>query len=482
VHSVEQSAKERRGISIVLNVAGAMADHSPAPASVACHGLSLAVPARFLLSAILNRNTAMTNPMLKLDSETRRQFMLKTAKTALGVTVLSQASKLQAAASAMPTGKGGKAKSVIYLYMQGGMSHIDTFDPKKGETKGYADPISTNADFQLGGYMTKTAKQANKISIIRSMLTKTAVHEGANYLMHTGYEKRTTIVHPSLGAWGQHFLGKKGTLPCSVNISASEPHPGAGFFPPAYAPVPIRDPMSGLANIKPTVSDSLFKKRIDLMNEFDAGFLKKFQSNEVKAYTEFYDETLKLMKSEELKAFDISLESEATKTLYGNSSFGKGCMLARRLVQNGVRFVEVQTGGWDMHNYIDDAMQKTGAGMDEVFAALIQDLEANGLLESTLVVLASEFGRTPNINENNGRDHYPIFCSVFAGGGIKGGYVHGSTDAEGKAIADKQVLVGDFIATIGAAMGLPITEVVMSPSNRPFTVGDKGSPVVELFA
>jgi len=366
--------------------------------------------------------------------------------------------------------------------MQGGMSHIDTFDPKMGETKGYAEPIGTNADFQLGGYMTKTAKQADKISVVRSMLIKTAVHQSANYIMHTGYEPRSTIVHPSLGAWAQHYLGKKGTLPCSVNISAADPHPGAGFFPPALSPVPIRDPMTGLANIKPTVSDSMFSKRLSLLNSVDEGFLNKFKTREVKEYTEFYDETLKLLKSEDLKAFDINEESEATKTLYGTSTFGKGCMLARRLVQHGVRFIEVQTGGWDMHNYIDDAMQKTGAAMDEVFAALLQDLKANGLLDSTLVVLSSDFGRTPGINENNGRDHFPIFSTVFAGGGVKGGFVYGATDADGKAIADKQVTTGDFIATIGAAMGLPITEVTMSPSNRPFTVGDKGSPIVELFA
>ena len=135
-----------------------------------------------------------------------------------------------------------------------------------------------------------------------------------------------------------------------------------------------------------------------------------------------------------------------------------------------------------MHNTIDTAMSTTGKNMDEVFAALLRDLQATGLLESTLVVLASEFGRTPGINENGGRDHYPVFCSVFAGGGVKGGYVHGSTDAAGKAITDKQVGVTDFVATIGAAMGLPIDEVVMSPSNRPFTVGDKGNAVVDIFA
>lgn len=424
----------------------------------------------------------MINPYLKMNSASRREFMLNCAKTTLGVSVLSHADRLMGASSELPKGLGGKAKSVIYLYMAGGMSHIDTFDPKLGATKGFSDPIKTKADFQLGGYMTKTADQADKISVVRSMITKTGVHQSANYMMHTGYEPRGTIIHPSLGAWGQHFLGKKGTLPCSVNISPGGDHPGAGFFPPALSPIPIRDPEGGLQNTKPTVTDDNFNKRVSLMNAFDADFRTKFKSEEVKNYNEFYDETLKLMKSEELKAFDISQESAATKELYGTSTFGKGAMLARRLVQNGVRFIEVQTGGWDMHNTIDNAMNTVGKNMDSVFAALIQDLAANGLLDSTLVVLASEFGRTPGINENGGRDHYPIFCSVFAGGGIKGGYVHGATDADGKAIADKQVSVTDFIATIGAAMGLPITEVIMSPSNRPFTVGDRGTPVAELFA
>ena len=422
------------------------------------------------------------NPYLKMSSASRRQFVLDCAKTTLGVSVLSQADKLLGASQDAPKGVGGKAKAVIYLYMAGGMSHIDTFDPKTGETKGFSTPIGTKADFQLSGYMTKTAQVADKISIVRSMITKTGVHQSANYMMHTGYEPRSTIIHPSLGAWGQHFLGKKGTLPASVNIMPGDSHPGAGFFPPALSPIPISDPAGGLRNTHSTVEDTTFSKRVALMNAFDQPFRDKYKSDDVKNYNEFYDETLKLLKSEELKAFDISQESAATKELYGTSTFGKGAMLARRLVQNGVRFVEVQTGGWDMHNTIDTAMNTTGKNMDEVLAALITDLAATGLLESTLVVLASEFGRTPNINENSGRDHYPIFCAVFAGAGIKQGYIHGSTDAAGKAIADKQVSVTDFIATIGCAMGLPITEVVMSPTNRPFTVGDKGAPVVELFA
>ena len=408
--------------------------------------------------------------------------MLRTAKTALGVTMLPVSSKLAQAAA---EGRGGgKAKHVIYLYMQGGMSHIDTFDPKTGETKGAKDPIKTNAEgMMLGGYMEQMAKQANKISIIRSMTSKTGVHDQGNYLMHTGYEPRGTIVHPTMGAWASHFLGRATkSLPDSVSINGGSPN-GAGFFPPALSPIPISNPETGLQNIQPTTSDSLFKKRIDLMNEFDAGFRKKFQSSEVKAYTEFYDETLNLMKSEDLKAFDLKAEDQATRAKYGMNSFGQGCLLARRLVENGVRFIEVQTGGWDMHNYIDDAMGRTGGSMDIAFAALLEDLQSKGLLESTLVVLGSEFGRTPNINENEGRDHYPkVFSAVMAGGGIKGGYVYGASDKDGREVADKQATPQDFLSTIGHAMGLPVDEVVMSPSNRPFTVGDKGSAITELFA
>ncbi|MBL9142125.1 MAG: DUF1501 domain-containing protein [Verrucomicrobiaceae bacterium] len=418
----------------------------------------------------------------RFDSESRRAFMLRTAKTALGVTMLPVSSKLAQAAA---EGRGGgKAKHVIYLYMAGGMSHIDTFDPKTGETKGAKDPIKTNAEgMMLGGYMEQMAKQANKIAIIRSMTSKTGVHDQGNYLMHTGYEPRGTIVHPTMGAWASHFLGRATkSLPDSVSINGGAAN-GAGFFPPALSPIPISNPETGLQNIQPTTSESLFKKRIDLMNEFDAGFRKKFQSSEVKAYTEFYDETLNLMKSEDLKAFDLKAEDQATRAKYGMNSFGQGCLLARRLVEHGVRFIEVQTGGWDMHNYIDEAMGRTGGSMDIAFAALLEDLQSKGLLESTLVVLGSEFGRTPNINENEGRDHYPkVFSAVMAGGGIKGGYVYGASDKDGREVADKQATPQDFLSTIGYAMGLPVDEVVMSPSNRPFTVGDKGSAITELFA
>jgi hypothetical protein len=371
--------------------------------------------------------------------------------------------------------------------MGGGMTHIDTFDPKEGATKGFGTPAKAKGDniVALGGYLPKLAENADKLAIIRSMSSKTGVHEAGTYVMKTGYEPRGTIVHPAMGVWASHFLGriKDVTLPDSVVVNSGSAYPGAGFFPPAMSPVPISNPESGLQNIKPTTSDNQFTKRISLMNEFDSTFRKKFQSEDVKAYSEFYDETLKLMKSQDLKAFDLTQESPETRDKYGKNNFGQGCLLARRLVESGVRFVEVQMGGWDMHNTIDNAMTNNGNTLDTGFSALLLDLQAKGLLESTMIVLGSEFGRTPDINENDGRDHYPLaYSTVFAGGGVKGGYAYGSTDKEGRRPADKQASPQDFLATIGHAMGLPVEEVVMSPSNRPFTVGDKGVPIIDIFA
>jgi hypothetical protein len=330
--------------------------------------------------------------------------------------------------------------------------------------------------------MTELAKHGDKLCLVRSMTSKTGVHEDGSYIMHTGYDPRGTIVHPTLGTWAQHFKGRSHkTLPSSVVIGAGSAN--AGFFNSSLSPVPISSAENGLQNSKNTLGESMFQKRVALMNEFDSAFRDKYKSREVKAYTEFYDETMNLLTSKDLEAFDITKEDQATRSMYGNG-FGQGCLLARRLVQNGVRFVEVRAGGWDMHNTIDTAMGTTGKGMDNAFAALLTDLKRTGLLDSTLVVLGSEFGRTPNINENDGRDHYPkVYTTVFAGGGVKGGYVYGSSDKDGREVAEKPVTVPDFIATIGAAMGLPIDETVMSPSGRPFRIGDmSGKAVADIFA
>jgi len=424
----------------------------------------------------------------QLDPISRRAFCERWASAALGVTVLhglgGSAFAAEAAKAAAPTGPGfGKAKNVIFLQMVGGMTHIDTLDPKDGPTQGPKAPIKTKADFQLGGTMENLAKQADKFSIIRSMTSKTGVHAAGQYVIRTGYEQRGTIKHPNIGAWAQHFLGSSHkTLPSNVCVNR-QPQNGNGFFPSSFSPLPILDPDVGLQYAKSEATPEQMSKRIAMLDQLDAGFRDRFKTSEVKSYTQFYDKTISIMSSTDLEAFHLDDEPEALKEKYGKNKFGQGCLLARRLVEKGIRYIEVAKGGWDMHNNIEDGLDEHGAELDMALSALLEDLKERGLLESTLVVLCSEFGRGPKINGNAGRDHHPkVFSTLLAGGGIKGGFIYGSSDKEGMAVADKQTSPQDFLSTIGWSLGLPVDEVVMSPSNRPFTVGDKGKAVMELFA
>lgn len=415
------------------------------------------------------------------DSDlTRRAFVERWAQTALGVTVLHGTARQILANEAKA---GGKAKNLIFLQMIGGMSHIDTLDPKEGDTKGPKDPIKTNADLMLGGTMENLAKHGDKITVIRSLTSKTGVHASAQYIIRTGYEQRGTIKHPAMGAWAQNFLGESHkTLPSSVCVNR-QPNNGNGFFPAAFSPLPILDPEAGLQNSSPDVSGDVMNKRLALLEKLDSGFRSRFQTASVKSYTEFYENTVRIMSSEDLKAFSIADEPSELRDKYGRNNFGQGCLLARRLVERGVRCIEVASGGWDMHNNIDEGLEDRGAELDVALAALLSDLKERGLLETTLVVLCSEFGRGPKINGNSGRDHHPkVFSTLLAGGGVKGGFVYGASDKGGFEVADKGVTVQDFLSTVGMALGLPVDEVVMSNSNRPFTIGDKGKPIIEVFA
>ena len=429
----------------------------------------------------------MTSPFLRVDPLSRRSFVERIAKASFGVSLLPLAAqagetdKLNGDVHKLPG--FGKAKNVIWLQMIGGMSHIDTFDPKTGDSKGPSSPVKSKGGFELSGYLPKLATQGDKLTLIRSMTSKTGVHAAGQYVIRTAFEQRGTIRHPVLGAWAQKILGPSHkTLPSSVCINRGPDH-GNGFFSAAYSPLPLHDPDAGLQYARGDSSSELLNKRLMLLNKLDASFRDKFQDMNLKSYTEFYDDTLKLLTSSDLKAFKLDDESSAQRDNYGRNKFGQGCMLARRLIEHGVRFVEVAYGGWDMHNDIGNEMEDKGTVLDTALSALIQDLGAKGLLNSTLIVVCSEFGRTPKFNNRNGRDHYPkVFTTVLAGGGVKGGYVHGSSDKEGREVAGKQTTIPDFHSTIGHAMGMDVDQVVMSSSGRPFTVGDKGKVVTEVFA
>ena len=423
----------------------------------------------------------MKDQLMKLDPLSRRQFVANTAKTALGVSIVP----LVGGQTAVRAAGGGQAEHCIFFYMGGGMTHMDTFDPKPGtETGGKTQGISTGvAGIELAEFVPKLAKNFKDIAVVRSMTQKTGDHRGGSYWMHTSYQPRATIVHPTMGPWAQRILGKKhDTLPDSVGIGTGGNHPGAGFFGPTLAPLPIGDPMKGVQNSKvhKSINEGGFDKRLEMTNTFDDAFRRKFKTDEVKAYTEFYEETLNLMKSEDLDTFDLTKEPDYQKKLerYGNTRIGQGALLAKRLVSSGVRFIEVNSGGWDMHNDLWNAIPQRAGDLDNALAALIEDLKAEGMFEKTLIVLGTEFGRTPKINANGGRDHHPrVFSTMFAGGGIQGGQVYGKSDKLGIAVEENPVEAKDFNATIAHAMGIPLDKVVYAPSGRPFMVaGHKSDP------
>lgn len=429
----------------------------------------------------------MKSDHIKLNEVTRRMFVERMAKSAFGLSLLpcfSQQGFAQDVAGNVAKDKPGfgKAKAVIMLQLSGGLSQIDSFDPKTGASKGPGSAISTKAGYQISSYLPETAKIADKISVIRSMTAKVGVHEQARYLMRTGFEKRGTVVHPTLGAWAQHFLGPShATLPSSVCINQPANH-GNGFFPATMSPLPILDPDEGLKHAIAKADSTVMQKRLSLLQQMDNTFNDAINDPSVAAYNDFYESTLRLMKAKDLESFDLEKESAELRAKYGRNKFGQGCLLARRLVEGGVRYVEVESGGWDMHKDIEGGMEDRGAEFDTAFAALINDLDSRGLLDSTMVVVATEFGRKPSF-DGSGRGHHPlVFSCVLAGGGAKRGYVHGASDAAGGEVDRDPVTVGDLHATVAQACGLPIEKSFVSQTGRPFTVGNKGKPVNEIFA
>jgi len=417
----------------------------------------------------------MYDELNKLDELSRRKFIQYSAKALLGVGLSASTTPLWAS----QTIKKPTARNVIYIYLSGGMSHIDTFDPKSSwKDQGPVQTIDTNvAGIQISEYLPSLAQRMDKIAIIRSMNSTQGAHEPGNYFMHTSYAQRGTIKHPGLGAWLNSMSGKtNSTLPGNVRIGGSNNATGgAGFLDSKYEPLHLGSPDDGLPYVDrhQSVDEAELQERLALAQMMDLSFHKKYPSKQVRAYGDVYEQAIKLMNSKDLAAFDLSQEPKLTRDVYGDSRFGKSCLLARRLVEHG---------GWDTHNDNHDQVAGLTSPLDQSVSALLDDLHYRGLLDETLVVIGTEFGRSPEINSNAGRNHHPsAFSCVLAGGGIKGGQVYGSTDASGHSVADNGVSVPDFNATIAYALGLPIDKVVHSPSGRPFRVADKGRPITALF-
>ena len=426
----------------------------------------------------------MREKLKKLNEPSRRNFIATAAAGYLGVNIVGNGTRGWAKT---PT-SSAKAQSVIFIYMSGGMTHLDTFDPKPGTPEqGPVKAIKTNVKgIQIGEYLPKLAKHMDKMALIRSMNSREGSHERGTYLVHTGYAPLGGVLHPAVGAWSLRLAGALNkTIPNYVVVGGRNAT-SSGFMGPSYSPAIIGDPLKGLQNVqRPShIADVDYAKTLNLIEEMDSDFRKRYRSKTITAYNEFYEKAISLMASEDVKAFDVTMEDEATRKSYGDNFFGRGLLLGRRLVESGVRFVEVNLGGWDMHNNHQQALQGKLPDVDTGISALLTDLENRGLLDSTLVVLATEFGRTPKISQRNGRDHWSKAWSTFmAGGGVRGGQVYGGTDKGGYKVTRDGVTPPDFNATIAHALGVKYDLIIYDDSSgRPFRMGGlKGNPVTAIF-
>ncbi|MCY2963705.1 MAG: DUF1501 domain-containing protein, partial [Planctomycetota bacterium] len=318
-------------------------------------------------------------------------------------------------------------------------------------------------------------------AIIRSMTNKEGEHQRATYQMHTGYVPTGTLRHPSLGAAIAKEIAAKGhDLPSVVSVGQTI---GSGFLGVDYEPFVVQVPGELPRNVAGRVRPPRFNRRIDLLNRLEDEFAARGAESVVAEHKQLYDKTRKLVLSENVKAFEFGDESKETKALYGDSQFGKGCLLARRLVEAGVSFIEVRSNGWDTHQDNFSAVSKLAKQVDPGLAGLVTDLKQRGLLEKTLVVWMGEFGRTPRINPRTGRDHYPrAFNAVVAGGGIRGGQIYGKSSDDGMLVKENPVTVQDLFTTFCKSLRVDPTTENVSPIGRPLKIVDGGQSIDRLFA
>lgn len=379
-----------------------------------------------------------------------------------------------------------RGKSCILLWMNGGPSHLDTFDPKPGAaTGGPFKAIGTSAEgVKICEHLPLLAEQAKHLAIIRSMTSKEGNHDRGQYLMHTGYAPSGTLTHPSLGAWVSHELGDpKFELPNFVSIRG--PSVSSGFLGVEHNPFTIPNPSQGVRNL-PLAKDidrTRFASRREALAILQDGFRAETKSKTVANHDEIYNKSIRLMQSALVKAFEIGGEPDSVKKAYGDSDFGRGCLMARRLIETGVRFVEVTLDGWDTHIDNFSKIKYLMRDLDPAMSTLIKELNERGKLNDTLVVWMGEFGRTPKISAAEGRDHYPsAWSAVLAGGGIRAGQTYGSTDADGAKVVSNPVSVPDYFATLAQLLGMDPKHEELSPVGRPIAISDSGKAISDLIA
>ena len=422
----------------------------------------------------------------KRNAELSRRGFLRFATAGAAMTSLSGWMNALAARAA---NAGTKHKSCILLWMEGGPSHLDTFDMKPdAPTGGEFKPISTSVPgIQISEHFPKFAQLVDHAAILRGMSTGEGAHGRARYYLHTGYkEGQGGLVYPSIGSIASAEIGDP-DFPVPNFVSVGNRSYGSGFLGTRHQPLVVNDPAKGVENLHAAVGSDQFGDRFGLLEEMEQSFFRTYKASASSDHKTTYQRALTLMQSKEVKAFDLSQEPASLRAEYGATKFGDGCLLARRLIEVGVPFVEVTSGGWDTHQNNFDRVKQLSGQVDPAMSALVTDLKDRGLLDSTLVIWMGEFGRTPKINsrgEKPGRDHYPrAWTSVMMGGGIKTGQVIGKTDADGASVVDRPISGLDFMATVCQILGIDYTKQNDTPIGRPVRIVDKGAnPITELIA
>lgn len=426
----------------------------------------------------------------QLSDKTRRDFVKLSAMGVFGASFSGWLNVLAAHAKDKATPATAKAKNCILVWLDGGPSHKDTWDLKP-QSKGAGDfkPIKTSVPgVEISEHLPKLAGWMDKGVLLRGMSTAEGAHPRAKYNLHTGYrEGQGGLVYPSIGAIASAEIGRKdASIPNYITIGNRSY--GSGFIGPKHQPLIVNDPNRGVQDLNSLVAASQFDKRVNLLQDLESAFYHDYQADSINDHKTTYARAVTMMKSKEAKAFDLSAEPSASRTAYANDNFSQGLLMARRLVEVGVTFVEVGLGGWDTHQdnfdkLKDNLLPKVDAGV----STLLKDLKERGMLDSTLVIVMGEFGRTPNINGRGakpGRDHYPKAWSLaMYGAGLKHGSVHGKTDSEGATVEAGKTGASDFLATVCTLMGIDFTKENETPTKRPVRIVDKaGKPISSVIA
>jgi hypothetical protein len=420
------------------------------------------------------------------DGMSRRHFLGHLRTTALALPAMQFLGALEADAQQVRK----RNKSCILLWMSGGPSHMDIWDlkPESEKNGGEFKPIDTSAPgVKISEHMPTVAKQMNHLNIIRSVDSKEGNHDRGTYMMHTGYAPNPTVVHPGFGSYCSYELGEKlanFSLPHCIAINT--PGQAAGFLGMTHSPFMVQNPNAPIANLQPPsgVDEGRLNRRLQMLSLVENSFIGQRRGQSAKDHKAVYAKTVRMMNSHYTRAFKLDDEPDKVRDAYGRNEFGAGCLMARRLVEQGVTFVEVGLGGWDTHadnfkTLRDNLLPK----LDKAMGSLVADLHHRGLLDNTLVVWMGEFGRTPRINQNAGRDHWPRSWSVvMGGGGMRGGQAIGDTDTDGVDIVDRPVGVMDLIASMTKAMGIDVKTQYTTPRGRPIKIVDGGEPIKELWA